>query len=466
MNPYVTGFSLELVPELLDPRSDLTLFHNNYAPIRPLLHALEWRLFPQDSTLYHAVNVLAHTVTAWLLVLLLAQAGLPLLSATFGGAVFLVHPANVEAVAWISQLWSPVALSLALGALLAQRRRPLLALPLFALAMLTKPLAICVLVVALLREWAWRTEPRGAARWITVAGWLVVAAAVGAAELATFFASASAAREASHPDGLVLARTLVASAGRYLVMAVTGFGVSAFQEPRLALSWLDPWWLLGLAAGTAVAVRALRALAQGREEGAWWAWAPAAFVPVSQIFPFLYPTADRYLYFILPGLLGGALLAALVLWPRVAPERRPLVSRALALGAVALVLGFGTWSRARAEIWVSEDRVLLDAARHHPEGVAAHLFRARRAAREGDVEAVVAAIDSCRARGWDYWNFLVQHPDFEPVRSLPRFRALIADIAGESIASMEGRARRTQFELRDQAEAHRVRGEYEDGVAA
>lgn len=170
LNPWVTRMNADDLIQAWNPTSQITIFHNNYAPIRPMLHALEWRLFPENSAAYHGVNVAVHTAVAFLLFLLLARSGLPPLAAALGGAWFLLHPANVEPVAWMSQLWSPAALAFGLGALLCQRRRPLASALLFAAALLTKPLAICLLPAAMLREWAWRSGRGGARRWAALAG--------------------------------------------------------------------------------------------------------------------------------------------------------------------------------------------------------------------------------------------------------------------------------------------------------
>ena len=125
-----------------------------------------------------------------------------------------------------------------------------------------------------------------------------------------------------HPDAWVHVRTMAAIGARYLAMAATSYGVAAFHEPARALSWLDPWWLAGLAAGALLAVRCALALVRRREEAAWWVWAAASYAPISQVFPFLYPMADRYLYTILPGLLGAVMLVAREAWTRLEPRLR------------------------------------------------------------------------------------------------------------------------------------------------
>ena len=470
LNPWVSNPTREHLLEILDPRSQVTLLLRNYAPVRALVQALEWQLFPRNTYLFHGANAVAHALACWLLALLLLQTGLPWLAAGLGGAFVLVHPALVEAIAWMSQIWNPLGLALGTGALLAQRRRPALGFALFVLALLTRPTAVSFLPVALLREWSWRRSeaaPAPARRALWLAAWVLALLAVGTAELSAFHESGAAARLLPYPDAAAKARTLVADFGRYLAMAATGFGVSAFQEPRVARSWLDPWWLFGLGACVGIAVRSLGCLVRGREEAAWWAWAVAAFVPISQIFPFLYPTADRYLYFILPGLVGAVLLAGRELAsPRLAAAHRELAARLATAGALAALAALALTSHSRAAIWTSEDRVLADAARHFPHGVSANLLAARRAAGQGDVEATVDALELCRARGWDYYTYLLSHPAFEPVRNAPAFQALIGRFADDIIEVETHRERKTQLDWRDFAEAYRIRGRRAEAAAA
>jgi len=291
--------------------------------------------------------------------------------------------------------------------------------------------------------------------------WLLAFAVITGATLVTFVESASGAREPIHPDALVQVRTIVAFAGRYLAMAMTGYGVAAFQEPPAALSWVDPWFLFGLAGTAAITALAWRALRDGREEAAFWVWGPAAWLPISQIFPFLYPFADRYLYFMLPGLIGGVLLLLQRVRVLAGPPAR------IALAATALLCaGFAIWSHDRAGIWVSEDLVLADAARRWPDGVPAHLIAARRAAQIGDADGAIEHLEIARSRGWDYYGFLQNHPAFESIRSTPRFQQLIRDFAGDLIARAEKTRRHTQLDLRDIAQAHRMRGETTEALAA
>ena len=111
--------------------------------------------------------------------------------------------------------------------------------------------------------------------------------------------------------------------------------------------------------------------------------------------------------------------------------------------------------------------MLADAARRWPDGVPAHLLAARRAAlaRRRRPHARPSST-SCRARGWDYYGDLQNNRAYEGVRATPRFQALIRDFAGDLIARAAKTPRHTQMDLRDIAEAHRLRGELAEAIEA
>jgi hypothetical protein len=454
-SPYLRELSAGNLLALLDPTDEAALSLHNYAPVHALLQAATLSLFGEHWLGHHLLNVALHAVTAWLLVLLFARSGLAPLVAVGAATLFLVHPANVEAVAWISQLKTTAAAALAVGALQARPERPRLALLLFGLALLTKSHAAFALPVATVFTWS---EGRGAWRWI--AGWALVFAAFAIVELPTFRAVGEFVSPALQADGWLHLRFVVAIAARYLAMAAAGHGLSAFHEPPLPVSWLDPWWLGGVAALLALGVRLVVCLRERRAEAAFWVWAAAAFAPVSQVFPFLHGMGDRYLYFALPGLLGGVFLASQSAAAHlVLPARRCMASQ-VALGAVAgLAVLFAVRSAERARIWRHEDAVVIDAALHYPDGIYGHLLRAREAARSGDAKASVASLRAAHAQGWAWIGFLFQHPAYAPIRENPEFQAAVQEMAGDLIATLDARRRLSQMELQTLAQAHIWRGE-------
>jgi hypothetical protein len=206
-NPYVQELNGENIAAILDPTGPAIPLTANYSPVHLLLHALELRAFGSDVRGYHVVNMLLHAFGSALLGLLLRRSGVSPVAAVGGSAFFLLHPANVEAVAWISQLKTTAAFVLSVGALLAHPRRSWLGTLLFALALLTKPLAAFALPVAAVLDWA-----RGRVQLGWLGAWVSALAAVAFFE-ALAFRDYGIGGAPLHSDPIVWARTIVALAG-------------------------------------------------------------------------------------------------------------------------------------------------------------------------------------------------------------------------------------------------------------
>ncbi len=459
-NPLVREISLGNSLRILDPSGDVALSVSNYAPVHLLLHAAALQVFGDAPLGHHVVNVVLHALASVLLVALFIESGLPVAAASFGGALFLLHPANVEAVAWVSQLKSTASLVFALAALLAYAKRPGLATACFALALLTKGHTIFVLPVAGLFEWL-RT---GRVRWRWLALWGLMFAAFSVAEIASHERN-QIDDLPMRDDPVVWLRTIVAIAMRYLAMAATSFGVSAFQETELARSPFDPWFLGGLVALAGLAWRLAVTLKRRSPEAVYWIWAAVAFAPVSQIFPFLYPMADRYLYFISPGLIGAALFVARDAADKLPAARRPAAGLVAGVGVAAVCAIFGWRSVERAAVWRSAASLTADAAAHYPLGVSANILRARRAAQVDDVDGVVAALRAAEQRGYNRFEQIDADSAFDGMREQPQFRAVVSEIAAGWIARSRALEHPTQQELQTVAHAHFVRGERTEAIA-
>ena len=456
-SPYTRELSVSSIAAIFDPFGAASLYTANYAPVHLLLTAVERAIFAGDVLGYHLVNVGIHALNSTLLVALFLRSRVPVVGALLGGLLFAVHPANVEAVAWISQLKTNASLAFSLGALLALFRLPLLATLLFALGLLTKASALFALPTAIAFAWA---RPGAAARgrtWPWLGAWALIFGVYAVPQLG-FFGAMGAVEVPAYEDPWVHFRTIASVGTRYLVMAATGYGVSAFHEPAPVLSPADPWWLAALPLAALLAWRTFSTLRNRSEEGAWWLAAAAAFAPVSQLFPFLNPVADRYLYFILPGLIGGTLLAY--------GDRRscwgtaPRVDLVAAGAVTALAVFFAVGSSARAQLWSNATLLYLDAARHYPEGGTAAFLAARSAAQQGDAAAAVEHLRRAADHGIDRFMALPNDPGLAPIRDSREFEQLMYEMAGRWIERAERREDPSPAELRVVAQAHIVREEY------
>ncbi|MCH8891429.1 MAG: tetratricopeptide repeat protein, partial [Myxococcales bacterium] len=261
---------------------------------------------------------------------------------------------------------------------------------------------------------------------------------------------------------------------RYLVMAATSYGVSPFQEPGPAHSVLDPWWIGGLLATVLLGWRTIAALRVRSDEAAYWIAAATSFGPVSQIWPFMHPMADRYLYFILPGLIGGSLLAAMELrtrWCEAISKRKTRIRwtsiaiRWVAFGtAVVAIASFGVRSHAHARLWRKEVLLLKSAALRYPDGANASYYRAVQAAQRGDAETAVRELRATAAISLGHVVRFSNDSRFKPISREPVFHELVEEIAGRWIEFAHSRGLETETWLRSTGQAHLIRGEYREAI--
>ena len=124
-----------------------------YVPLTIMSFQMEHALFGFQPFYYHLDNLLLHIVNGMLVFLLLQRFGLKRTTAFIGALLFVVHPLNTEAAAWISARKDVLSAAFILGSLLAWRQRQWLSVLLFLLALLSKPVAIVVPAILLLMDW-------------------------------------------------------------------------------------------------------------------------------------------------------------------------------------------------------------------------------------------------------------------------------------------------------------------------
>lgn len=156
---------------------------SQYFPLTYTSFWFEYRLWGLHAQGYHIVNVVLHVGNALLIWLLLSQLKIP--GAWLAAAIFVVHPVNVESVAWITERKNVLSGVFFWGALLAwvsfvrfdrlkskAGRVYALSFALFALALFAKTTA-CVLPAAMVLVLWIERKPITAKRWLQIAPFVV-----------------------------------------------------------------------------------------------------------------------------------------------------------------------------------------------------------------------------------------------------------------------------------------------------
>lgn len=156
----------------LDPRTVWRTFTRMtsvmYQPLTTLSFAVDHAVWGFDPAPFHVENVLLHGVAAVLAFLLVHALSSSALVGAIAAALFLLHPVNVENVAWVSERKTILSACFFFGAVLAYVRargrgspRPwTLAALLGSAAMLAKPAAMVLpLALAAYEHWL-RPDPR------------------------------------------------------------------------------------------------------------------------------------------------------------------------------------------------------------------------------------------------------------------------------------------------------------------
>ena len=158
----------------------------DFLPLKISVEWIEWRLFGEDTLGYHLVSLALHLTSVFLLWRLFFKLGLRY--AWLGALIFLVHPVQVESVAWIAELKNTLSLPFFLLAMIAwidfdargKRGDYALALGMFLLAMLGKPTMVMFPCVILLYAW-WRRGRIGTKDLFQSAAFFAISLGVGLA---------------------------------------------------------------------------------------------------------------------------------------------------------------------------------------------------------------------------------------------------------------------------------------------
>ena len=92
---------------------------NMYRPNQQMVFALLYKLFgPRSSVAYHVASILLHLLNSFLVFFLLTRLSFGRVASFLAAALFLIHPAQTEAISYISGFADPLSLFLMLATLI------------------------------------------------------------------------------------------------------------------------------------------------------------------------------------------------------------------------------------------------------------------------------------------------------------------------------------------------------------
>jgi len=329
---------------------------SNWHPLTLLSHMLDCELYGLNARGHHLTNLLFHLVNVWLLFEVLRRMTGRMGASALVAALFAIHPAHVESVAWIAErkdVLSGFFFLLTLGAYhrwVRERARwsYLLVVLLFACGLLSKPMLVTLPCVLLLLD-VWpldrlRQGIRPLLRPLLIE------------KIPLFVLSAASSAVTVYAQEGSLATLEAVSVGRRVGNALVSYVIylgKTFWPAKLAVFYplplSIPLWQ-ALAAGAlllAITVLAVWRLRRQPYLAVGWLWFLGMLVPVIGLIQVgRQAMADRYTY--LPSI--GLFLA--VVWGLAELASRVRVPRpALAGAALVLVAALSVAAHAQAKTW-------------------------------------------------------------------------------------------------------------------
>jgi protein O-mannosyl-transferase len=383
-NDYVSKNPLLTAPDGLW-RIWTTTETRQYYPMVFTSFWVETRLWGLHPTGFHIVNVILHTINAFLVWRLLRRLNIP--GAWMVGAVFAVHPVHVESVAWITErknVLSGMFYLLALGSYLRfeeDRRWNWYgsSLLLYVMALLSKTVTASLPVALLIIRW-FQGRRIGRKEIALLIPFFVIGIGLG---LTTAWLEVDRVGAEGQDWSLSFLQKLML-AGKVLVFypAKLIWPVNLiFNYPRWELDvteWLQWGWLIGV--GVVVFLAWKMRDKWGRGPAAALAFFIVTLGPVLgflKVYPFYFSyVADHFQYLASLGVITLVVSgAAWVLdreiqrrsgWP---PHTQKSFKQFLAF-AVLIVLAFLTWQQGR--IYKNNQMLFEDTLRKNPESYLAH----------------------------------------------------------------------------------------------
>jgi Tfp pilus assembly protein PilF len=352
-------------------RSAFTGFYvSHYLPLTIVSFMLDYTLWGGAPSGFHLTNLVIHAVNGLLIYRLFRQWYGDRLFALTGAAIFLIHPVQVETVAWISQRKSLLSMLFFLlaweGYRLYRAAEPgrarfpyALSVISYACSLLAKVMTVVFPPILVAYDHCFHTQQRRS--WLKdKTPFFLLAAAIVCINIYSESAEKGVGGyQGGSPWATFL--TMLPVFCRYLGMLVWPTGLSAIYAPTIHRT-VDAGVLAAAIVLIAVAVLAVLMYRRDRRLGFWVFFFWIGLLPVANIIPMIFLMQDHYLYLPMMGVAALTGSASVWLRERLCAERRNLLY--LLLGLPLLVLSVS--SMLRLSVWKNDLALWSDAVVKEP----------------------------------------------------------------------------------------------------
>lgn len=293
-----------------------------YIPVTIFTYWIEWQLWQNWAPGYHIVNILLNAVNAVLVFYFIRRLLKKYWVAVLAAVLWIVHPLQVETVAWVSQHKNTVSAFFTLSAFLLHMRSSaddrkkgdlIWAYVAYLAAALSKPAVVGVPVLFILYDWLWVKKPLKNA---IMRNLIPLAIGAFAAVLIVITHERGGGIKPYRGDSIITtAQLMLIVYWDYLVNILWPFDLNNryWYPPNLIQEAALSMWLgLGLIIAT---IWFVWKQPLGRPFSAYaaaWVW--LFLLPVSNIVPINIERADRYMYFPLIIVFAGIALGIERIW--------------------------------------------------------------------------------------------------------------------------------------------------------
>lgn len=371
--PYVTGNKAIQTFSLHNLREIFTNYYvGNYAPVQMLSYMLDHAVWGMKAGGFLYTNLILHCLNGFLFYILLLRLHGERLIAGIAVALFLLHPVQVETVAWVSQRKNLLAMFFFLAAwLLYQNYREsgvskgkifyVASVVAFALSVLSKSVAVILPVALILSDFCFPVQGQRV-RWLDKLPYVILSGVAALIAMISQQNNVGGGITGFH-GGTPLTNfyTMLPVFVRYLQMVLWPSNLSAQYIIELHKSF-DVAVFFSAVVLVVLSLLVFKMFRTNRKYAYWAMFFFLALLPVSQIIPLVTLRNDRYLYFPMLGCASLAGCAAACLWRFTADISR----RVLSAGLILMLCVLGIVSYERVGVWHDQVSLWNDAARKNP----------------------------------------------------------------------------------------------------